>query len=137
MRKRGGRSLERTHSRRRTNPSQHGNNGVELPCRIPGVRIAYIGEPTSAAEEIGAYWRRRGATFAMHRVGQRSRTSELDPILERADIVFLATDCVDPETGRRLEACCARLERALVLLDEGSLPAVERALTTWYPLAHP
>jgi hypothetical protein len=101
------------------------------------VRIAYIGEPTAAAEEIGAYWRGRGATFVLHRVNAGSRASELDPIIERSDIVFLATDCVDPETERRLEACCARLERPFVVLDEGNLPAVERALTTWQPLARP
>jgi hypothetical protein len=135
MSKRPRRSLERALSQERTSASHREGNGFVHPSRVPGVRIVYIGRPTAGAEEIGAYWRARGATFVLHRPGVGTGGGELDRVLERADIVFLAADCVDRETERRIEARCDRLERPMIVLDEGSLWAVEQALRMWHPLA--
>lgn len=108
----------------------HGIDQVQRTgCGVSGQQA------TAAVDDIRAYWRARGATFVLHRPGGGAGTVDLDRVLESADIVFLATDCIDRETERRIEARCDRLERPMIVLYEGSLWAVEQALRMWYPLA--
>jgi hypothetical protein len=134
MRKRTRRSPERASALPRGGPARPERPGFAFRSRIPGVRIAYIGPRNAAVDEIGAYWRARGAAFAFHAPGADGSLGGLGQVLERADIALVAAGGLGPDAERRLEACCGRMERPLITLEEGSLSAVEQALRTWYPL---
>jgi hypothetical protein len=120
------RATRRKHNQR-TVPPRAPLAASSGPARIPGVHIAHVGGRSAAIDPIRAYWQARGAVF-LHHSTEPDEPSGLEEILARSHIVFHAG--ADADLGRHLERYCERVEKPLILLEENSVWALAKALSS-------
>jgi len=122
--------------KRRSVPVRHVDEASRhhFPSRIPGVRIAYVSGRSEAVRDIEVYWQSRGAIFIHCAVDGGAGATGLNPVLNRADIVFHSAEDTSPEVHRQLLAFCDRAEKPLITLHESSLSGLTEALVVWSPL---
>jgi hypothetical protein len=79
------------------------------------------------------YWRGRRVAFRHYDTDVGSERDSLEQVVAGADIVFCAVQEIGSDGLRRLETCCARVEKPLVPLD-ADLSELPDALAGWCPL---
>jgi hypothetical protein len=107
------------------------DSNVKVTTRIPGVRIAYVGDRPGSIERIRDFCQRRGADFVYHDGGIEESPARLDQLLGRADVIFYPVDCISHEAALHLKAHCKLSEKVSIPLRNASISAFRRAVRNW------